>query len=33
VGVKLIQKGQEHTPNPQEGIRQDVDAFKKGLGK
>lgn len=33
VGVKLIQKGQEHTPTPQVGLQQDVEAFKKGLGK
>ena len=32
-GGKLIQKGQEHTPTPQVGLQQDVDAFKKGLGK
>ena len=33
VGVKLIKKGQEHTPSPQVGLQQDVDAFRKGLGK
>ncbi|MDN5964054.1 MAG: phage holin family protein [Actinomyces sp.] len=33
VGVKLIRKGQEHTPAPQVGLQQDVDAFRKGLGK
>lgn len=33
VGVKLIQKGQQDPPKPQDGIKQDVNAFKKGLGK
>lgn len=33
VGVKLIQKGQQDPPQPQVGLKQDVDAFKKGLGK
>lgn len=33
VGIKLIQKSQQSTPAPQEGIKQDVDAFRKGLGK
>lgn len=33
VGLKLIERGKEHTPTPQVGLQQDVDAFKKGLGK
>lgn len=33
IGVKLLQKGQEDTPRPQVGLKEDVTAFKKGLGK
>lgn len=33
VGGKLIQKGQKDTPKPQVGLKEDVTAFKKGLGK
>jgi len=33
VGIKKIQKGQQDTPKPQEGLKEDVDAIKKGLGK
>ncbi len=33
VGVKQIQNGQHDTPKPQEGLKEDVDAIKKGLSK
>ncbi len=33
IGVKQIQKGQASTPKPQDGLKQDVEALKKGLGK
>ncbi len=33
VGMRLLKAGSEHTPDPGTGLRKDVDAFKKGLGK
>lgn len=33
IGIMLIQKGQKDTPKPQVGLKHDVTAFKKGLGK
>ena len=33
VGVSALKKAKEDTPAPQEGLKDDVDALKKGLGK
>lgn len=33
VGASLLKKSQEHTPDPKEGLTQDLNALKKGLGK
>lgn len=33
VGVAQVKKGLNSTPKPQEGLRKDIDAVKKGMGK